>query len=259
MTFHLMRLDGLLNPIGEVSHISKVSISRDITDDVPLLESCTVELDAQTPEFAEGWYRVDWRDTSLVSLGVFRFEVSSVEFNYDVCTLKLKGYSVLKPADEVTLTNGSYAAAGIDGAAKVRELLSGVPGRVTSTVTGVLPSNVVFDDDSTSLEAAWNILDAMGWRLRLTGDGQTVIEPLPSTVALVIDNWHEHGVQPGITLGDSPSYTRELDNDTVHLGDLVTVTLPQANVDVTKRVLSQDLELDKGVTVEEELGAWERG
>lgn len=259
MTFHLMRLDGLLNPVGEVPHISKVSISRDITDDVPLLESCTVELDSETPEFETGWYRVDWRDASLMSLGVFRFEVSSVEFNYNICTLKLKGYSVLKPADEITLTNGSYAAAGIDGAAKVRELLTSVPGRVTSTVTGVLPSNVVFDDDSTSLQAAWAILDAMGWRLRLTGDGETVIEPLPTSVALEINNWHEHGVQPGITLGDSPSYTRELDSDSVHLGDLVTVTLPQAGVDVTKRVLSQDLDLDKGVTVDEQLGAWERG
>ncbi len=259
MTFHLMKLDSLLNPIEEIPCVSKLSISRDITDDVPLMESCTVELDAATPDFGKGWYRIDWRGTSLISLGVFRLEVSSVEFDFNVCTLKLKGYSVLKPADEVTLTNGTYAAAGIDGAAKVRELLSAVPGRVTSTVTGVLASNVVFDDDSTSLQAAWNVLDAMGWRLRLTGDGQVIIEPLPSTASLVIDNWHEHGIQPGLTLGDSPSYTRELDGDNVHLGDLVTLTLPQAGVDGTYRVLSQDLEPAQGVTVEEQLGAWERG
>lgn len=259
MTFHLVKLDSKLNPTEEVPRLVSVDVSRDVTDDVPLLESCSVEVDCDTVTDLAGWARIEWRDGSLYQLGTFRLELSSTTWEQGHATAKLKGYSVLKPADEVTLTAGSFARAGIDGVAYVRELLSVCPSRIVAQGSAQVPQNVVHDDDATYLEAAWDVLDAMGWRIRLDGDGTINLEPLPTEPALEISQYSAHGVQDGIDIdGEEVSYTREF-LGTVFPGDIVRLSVPQAGIDVTKRVTSQDLECGEGCTVEETLDEWERG
>lgn len=259
MSFHLIRLDDNLRPVGEVPRLASLDVSRDATDDVPLLESCSVEVDADTVTDLTGWHRIEWRDGSLSLLGTFRLELASTTWEQGHATAKLDGHSVLKPADEATMPTGSFARAGIDGAAYVAGLLACCPGRVVTHGTAQVPTNVVFDDGASNLEAAWAVLDAMGWRIRLEGDGTVHLEPLPTEVALDISQYSAHGVQDGIDVdGDEVSYTREY-LGTVYPGDLVRLSVPQAGIDVTRRVTSQDLGCGEGCTVDETLAEWERG
>ena len=251
MSYRLTRLDSALNPVGEVARLVSADVSRDITGASPLIESATFEIDGG---LEPGWHRLEWRDASLHLLGVFRVEADSATWEKGHQTVKAKGYSILKPAEESTLESGACARAGIDGAAYVRQLLSVCPGRVVAHGGAALSRNVVFDSGSTRLKAAWDVLDAMGWRLRIDGDGTVNVEPLPDALALDLSDLR---LQDGIGLGEELDYSREFVGD-VFPGDLVRLSVPQAGIDATLRVLTQDIACGNGCEVSETIGEWGR-
>lgn len=256
MSFHVVRLGGSLDQVAELPMVTEVSIERSATDEVPMLESCTVTADSRTPLFEPGWHRIEWRDGSLSHLGTFWLELDGARCEHGKAELSLVGTSVLKPCSEVTLENGSYCLGGIDGVAYVAGLLSACPGTVTASGTKLTKDPIVFDDGTTALGAAWKVLDAIGWCLRIDGLGNVSIEPLPTDVALLVDRSGK--ALNGIEVGDTVTYDREL-ADEVRPFDLVEVSLPGFGISRSGRVLSQSLEIGHGVRVTEEVGELGRG
>lgn len=250
------QLDENLNPVGVLGNVRSIKIDRCATDSVPLLESCSIEFDIDKG-FTAGWYRIE-RIGSVRSLrGCFRLELDSTSVDYGVITATAKGYSVLKPAAEVYLPNGSYISAGTDGAAYVSRLLCVCPCE-TSIAAGnaTTQSSIVFGDDTSYLEAAWEVLDALGWCLRISGNGAVAIMPRPSTVQKTIAA-NDSGTIPGLSVGDKISYTCEY-AENVRPFDLVAIEMPRYGVDGTYSVLSQSESSDVSDTVSETLGELER-
>ena len=94
------------------------------------------------------------------------------DINGTLVTNSLTCFSVLKPAEDVLLTRGWYAPAGMSGAELVRRLLSVSPAPiVVDDDAPVLSEPIIAEDGETMLSMADRILDAIGWRLRIDGDG----------------------------------------------------------------------------------------
>lgn len=102
------------------------------------------------------------------------------ELNGRLSQNALECYSVLKPADDVYLLRGWYAPAGANGGDVIRDLLSVTPApiRVADDSTQ-LKTSIIAEDAETHLTMAEKVLDAIGWRIRLDGDGTINVEPKP--------------------------------------------------------------------------------
>jgi len=97
-------------------------------------------------------------------------------------------YSVLKPADDILLPRGWYALAGSDGARLAAELLDAGPAPVTyEEGSPRLASHMIAEAHETNLSMARKLVDAIGWRIRLSGDGQISIEPRATRTAAMFD------------------------------------------------------------------------
>ena len=185
------RLDGVIS----------VSVSRDCTDDVPLLETGTMEVDADS--FEDGWYRIymtaDQGAKEKVAMATLLFERSSAKFDKGSRTVSAQGRSVLQPAADVKLAWDSYAAAGTDGASHAGALVAACsPAPVEVGGTFTLVDDVVFDLGSSYLEAAWMLLRAGGWCMQIQGDGTVRVRPLPTEPTLELDQAHAGLLIPGV-------------------------------------------------------------
>lgn len=91
---------------------------------------------------------------------------------------QLECYSVLKPCEDVLLPRGWFVPAGTNGANAIRKLLTvtKAPVFVNGTSPNLLES-IVADEDETNLTMIDLILDAIGWRLQIEGDGTIVLSP----------------------------------------------------------------------------------
>lgn len=93
----------------------------------------------------------------------------------------LECYSVLKPAEELPLQRGWYAPAGIPAAKICQQLLDPIPAPVIiSENSPALEQAIIAEDDETPLTMVDKILEAIGWRLMISGYGEVRILPLPS-------------------------------------------------------------------------------
>lgn len=247
-----------------LSGIIGCTVERDITDDAPTLESCDLTLASDAPTGFSGWARVDVLahqsgGSERMCLGCYRFEADSAKFDSGSYELNLTGYSVLKPLDEYIMAVGSYAPYGTDGAAWCANLMAeaGVPSPVAVGALATIPENVVFDDDTTALEAVWGVLGRCSLTIRIDdGDGTVNIVPEPTAAALTLDRTGAHGMQPDVEVkAGELSYTREFDPAT-RVGDLVRVDLPSLGISGTYRSASQSIDLASGLAVEETLEAW---
>lgn len=100
------------------------------------------------------------------------------DINGVVINNTLECYSVLKPADDVLLKRGWYAAAGRSGGDVIRELLSVLPAPVViEDGSPTLLSHVIAEDGETNLTMLDKILQAIDWRVRISGDGTVNIVP----------------------------------------------------------------------------------
>lgn len=191
---------------GRVGGVVSASVVRSANGNAPMLESGTFAYDgAPGEEVGEDYHRV-----------VMIAEQGGERERIDVCTMlcrsigtdaqrgyaehNIEGSSVLYPASRRRLLVGTYAPQGSDGAAYVGDLLAEcihAPVEVTGGFT--LDSHVVFDAGSTALAAAWLVLKAGGYVMRVTGDGVVHVVPRPTAPALVIDRDGQGHVSDGIS------------------------------------------------------------
>ena len=110
-------------------------------------------------------------------------------------------FSVLKPAEDVLLTRGWYAPAGMSGAELVRRLLSVSPAPIiTEEDSPVLAESIVAEDGENNLSMADRILDAIGWRLRIDGDGTIRIMPPAQEPSARFDQIDNDMIEPKIKI-----------------------------------------------------------
>ena len=110
-------------------------------------------------------------------------------------------FSVLKPAEDVLLARGWYAPAGMSGAELVRRLLSVSPAPIIAEDNSpALAASIVSEDGETHLSMADRILDAIGWRLRIDGDGTIRIMPAATDQVARLDPISNDLLEPKIKI-----------------------------------------------------------
>jgi len=181
-----------------------VDISRDGTDDVPLLETGTMHADSASP-FEWSWCRIYMRaeqdGAEMVPMATLLFERGSVHTDHRSSTCELRGKSVLQPAADRKLDRGMFASAGIDGAAYAARLLKEcTPAPIHVEGSFTLVDDYVFDLGASYLEAAWKLIKAADWCMQIDGRGEIWIRPKPTEPALELDRAHASLLIPGVDM-----------------------------------------------------------
>ncbi|WP_027868855.1 hypothetical protein [Eubacterium sp. AB3007] len=116
-------------------------------------------------------------------------------------TNTLQCYSVFKPAQDVLLMRGYYIPAGMNGAEAVKDLLSVIPAPVI--IEGASPSvttSIIAEDGETRLSMADKVLQALGWRLRITGSGTVIICEKAKTSSCFFDAVSHDSIEPQVSM-----------------------------------------------------------
>lgn len=98
-------------------------------------------------------------------------------------------YSVLKPAQDVLLPRGWYAPEKADAGVLIKRLLRYTPAPVIVD-EGIpqLTSNIIAEEGENALSMVDNILSAVGWRLKIEGNGQIHVSPLANKSLTTMDS-----------------------------------------------------------------------
>lgn len=97
-------------------------------------------------------------------------------------------YSVLKPADDVILSRGYYAPAGVSCTKVLLELLAPVFAPVEfDSEAPALTESIVAESGETNLTMIGRVLSAIGWNMRIFGDGRIRFEPYMEEPAATFD------------------------------------------------------------------------
>lgn len=118
----------------------------------------------------------------------------------------LECYSVLKPASDVYLQTGYYVASGSDAGAVITELLSlsAAPVIVHGTTPRITES-IVAESGETHLSMVDRILTAIGWRLRIDGNGTINIMPMPTETVVTFDPIANDMIKPNVKITEDRS------------------------------------------------------
>lgn len=155
----------------------------------------TADLDCvRYEEQGERWVRV-WLDArqnddsyhGALFTGLASSPSKSISGNYISNTLQC--YSVLKPLDDVLLPRGWFASPG-NTENLIRTLLAVTPAPVVIDDTEPLPalsSTIIAEDGETYLSMLEVVLNAVNWRLQITGEGAVYISPIASAYSASFD------------------------------------------------------------------------
>lgn len=216
----------------ELDSVTSVSLSKDGSDDVPLLETGTMNVDMPIgQEFLDDWYRIEMlaiqydaengRVAERYPIATLLFQSSSDVLNRKNKNVSLNGHSVLKPVSDRKLLYGTYAPKGIGVGQYCQKLLSEcTPAPVVVDSDEIYLSDyVVFDIGMSYLEAIWLVLDNCGWCMQIDGYGQIHILEKPIEPALVLDRINSELLSPEISgerdLSDIPNRYYATDGDEV--------------------------------------------
>ena len=160
-------------------------------------------------DYAHGsdkWLRI-WMDVrqngSTEHIAMFTGLTSAPEKTIDgtLSETTVQCYSVLKPAQDILLERGWFAAKGYIGAEIVAQLLSIGPAPVH--IEGESPrlsEYIIAENGESNLSMAEKILDAIGWRLRIMGDGAIVICPQAETEAAIFSALSNDQIEPKVNV-----------------------------------------------------------
>jgi hypothetical protein len=167
-----------------------------------LMESADLTM---TEDPGECWVRVYLKarqESSGARVALFTGLTSTPSRSLDGTriTYTVECYSVLKSAADILVPRGYYAPTGSDAALLVASLLSVGPAPVV--VDGESPGlseAIVAEDNMSRLDVAWLILEAIGWRLRVTGEGVVHICERASDSSAVFDTRDNDVVELAMT------------------------------------------------------------
>lgn len=122
------------------------------------------------------------------------------DINGRLKTYRVECYSVLKPAEDVLLPRGYYAAEGANGALLAAELLRGCPAPVTFDDNApALTEAVIAENGESNASMARRIVEAIGWQIRISGDGSVRICPMPDKPAAAFDIFEGDSIEPAVS------------------------------------------------------------
>ncbi len=183
----------------ELTGVDSISISRDCSDDVPLLETASFEVSQEVgASLPFAFYRVEMivsqnGSENLEILGTFLLGKASKTFDKNREVISLNGQSVLWPASKMYMEDGEYAPKGSNGAEYCVKLLRrSLPFGTNISAIGsfTLDDYIVFDSSSTLLDVVWGVLDSAGWCIKLDGYGNITVQEKPSEASLILDQAH---------------------------------------------------------------------
>lgn len=185
-----------------------------------LIESADLKM---TERIREGWVRVYLRARQASSserVPIFTGLAMTPQRDLDGTreSYSTECYSVLKPAEDTLTMRGYYAQAGAPGAQLAANLLSVCPAPVSFDENSpTLLDAIISEDNDTNLSMAQRILDAIGWRIRISGDGKIRICPAALNPSARYDIFSNDAIEPKVTDADDwydcPNCIRVLSGD----------------------------------------------
>ena len=169
-----------------------------------LMESADIDITC-LPSEGEAWVRIYLAATqggsgARVALFTGLLQAPATDWDGRRESHKAELYSVLKPADDVLLPRGWFARAGSSGATLAAELLEIGPAPVTcADGSPALTDHLIAEAHETNLSMAQKLVDAVGWRIRISGDGNISIEPKAAVVSAELDPLGNDIVELSIT------------------------------------------------------------
>jgi hypothetical protein len=188
----------------ELPGFLSASVSRDAS--THLLESGSASFDVESPEEGEFWGRVEMLadsggEVERTPVATMLFSPSRSEARIGRATAEYECRSILAPAEDRVMLAGDYAPKGADGASWAASLLSScTPAPIYADGSFSLSDHVVFAKGTTYLEAAWMVVDAAGWCIRVTEDGEAHVCQKPEDPTLVLDT------EASVMLGQQVGY-----------------------------------------------------
>lgn len=206
----------------EVPGVFSASVNKDCTDDVPLLETATIEIDTDiTEELGDGWYRiimranqgVDYEDYPISTVLV---QKSSDMISYGRKSVSFSGASVLKLLEDIKNTGQDYryVPKGVNGAKWAAELIDSiVPSTVELYGDGfTLTDNIVFSPGVSYLSMVWKVLDSGDPKhvIMLDGDGNVEVLKRPTEPTFYLNRGTMRLLAPTFnrTLSSEGAYNR---------------------------------------------------
>lgn len=155
---------------------------------------------------SDKWIRI-WMDAeqagSLEHIPLFTGLTSAPERKIDgtISEIDLQCFSVLKPAQDVYLPRGWYAAKGFIGAEMIHDLLSIGPAPVAYEEDSPrLSQHIIAEDGETRLSMAYKILEAIGWRIRIEGSGEVHIGPNAAETSAIYSALDNDQIEPSVSV-----------------------------------------------------------
>ena len=178
------------------------SISHSDSD---LRESCDLDC-INYDQSQERWVRV-WMDTkqegSSAHVALFTGLATSPDREIDgtLVSTPVELYSVLKPAADVYVQRGYYAPIGVRGADIVLQLLDVIPAPIEAEeYSPRLQSAIISEDGETRLTMALKILEAINWRLVISGAGEIRILPKSTEPVAVFGSLENDMLEPQVSI-----------------------------------------------------------
>lgn len=206
------------------------------------------------PDEIEQWIRV-YMDTeqegAAAHVALFTGLATSPDSDYNGQREKngLECYSALKPAEDIFLERGWYAPAGVSGGTLIKQLLDVTPAPVeVAPNSPKLSSSIVAEDDETHLTMVDKILNAINWRIRLSGNGRISVGPVATEPVASIDPLDNDIVELEITvekdLFGCPNVFRAIDDDLTAVARDDNPNSPLSTVNRGREVWAQETNCD---------------
>lgn len=138
----------------------------------------------------------------LAHEALFTGLATSPDETYDgvIETSPVACYSVLKPAEDVLLPRGWYAPKETQGGTVIKELFKQLPSPVViDEGSPRLTSSIIAEDEENKLTMADKILKAIGWRMRIEGDGTIHITEKAKEAEVQFNAADNDSIEPDIS------------------------------------------------------------
>lgn len=115
-------------------------------------------------------------------------QTPSVQWEGNRRSYNAECYSVLKAAEDVLLSRGWYADINASAADVAADLLGVIAPVTIEGVSPKLQQYIVAEDGETNLSMAQRIIDSIGWRIRIAGDGTVTLCEAPLEPIITLDS-----------------------------------------------------------------------